>query len=439
MTVLYFLIDHGNHELDLVRQIITDKVGVTPCICLYDTSYLQTIRNIVSNIDRQEETTIWVCSSICDYSNFEFVLPFDGYNNTHFHVYPSDDLQQGDTFVFDFDTVETNLRITDNLEYLGIVNYDKSPISRFTAPTFKITADTQAAAAELEFNFPYAFCEIEPTENSAVPSLWFMPPIIVNSTGATHVTMPRLAQDFIETECYEYPRIITNVKSISKPLDVVFISNGEPDVEKNWNRLLEVTADHGNRITRVDGVNGRVQAYHAAALQSQTAWFFAVFAKLWVSEEFDWDWQPDRLQQSKHYIFQARNPVNELIYGHQAMIAYNRKLTLANSGIGLDFTLDSPHEVVDLLSGEARFNTDPWSTWRTAFREAIKLKADNTEISKSRLNTWRTVAVGAHAEWSIRGAKDGVEYYQQVSGNHDLLRLSYEWKWLQEKSHEKYR
>jgi hypothetical protein len=189
----------------------------------------------------------------------------------------------------------------------------------------------------------------------------------------------------------------------------------------------------------VDGVNGRVQAYHAAALQSQTAWFFAVFAKLWVSEEFDWDWQPDRLQQSKHYIFQARNPVNELIYGHQAMIAYNRKLTLANSGIGLDFTLDSPHEVVDLLSGEARFNTDPWSTWRTAFREAIKLKADNTEISKSRLNTWRTVAVGAHAEWSIRGAKDGVEYYQQVSGNHDLLRLSYEWKWLQEKSHEKYR
>ena len=45
---------------------------------------------------------------------------------------------------------------------------------------------------------------------------------------------------------------------------------------------------------------------------------------------FDWSWQPDRLQQPKHYIFHARNPVNNLEYGHQAMIAYNKKLVLEN-------------------------------------------------------------------------------------------------------------
>ena len=46
------------------------------------------------------------------------------------------------------------------------------------------------------------------------------------------------------------------------------------------------------------------------------------------------------MQQPKHYIFDAKNPVNGLVYGHQAMIAYNKKLTLDNYGYGLDFTLD---------------------------------------------------------------------------------------------------
>jgi hypothetical protein len=66
-----------------------------------------------------------------------------------------------------------------------------------------------------------------------------------------------------------------------------------------------------------------------------------VFAKLEVSSSFDWSWQPDRLQEPKHYIFHALNPVNGLEYGHQAMIAYNRKLVLENTAPGLDFTLDS--------------------------------------------------------------------------------------------------
>jgi hypothetical protein len=56
-----------------------------------------------------------------------------------------------------------------------------------------------------------------------------------------------------------------------------------------------------------------------------------VFAKLEVSSMFDWSWQPDRLQEPKHYIFHALNPVNGLEYGHQAMIAYNKKLVLANT------------------------------------------------------------------------------------------------------------
>jgi hypothetical protein len=191
-----------------------------------------------------------------------------------------------------------------------------------------------------------------------------------------------------------------------------------------------------NRVVRVDGVNGRVAAYHAAAEASNTPWMFTVFAKLKVNSKFDFSWQPDRLQIPKHYIFNATNPVNGLEYGHQAMIAYNKKITLGNSGTGLDFTLDNEHEVVELNSGTAIYNTDEWSTWRTAFREAIKLRADTSQASKERLDAWLNIGTGNFAEYSIKGAKDAVQYYEEVDGDLSKLRLSYDWPWLQKRFNE---
>jgi hypothetical protein len=140
----------------------------------------------------------------------------------------------------------------------------------------------------------------------------------------------------------------------------------------------------------------------------------------------------------KHYIFHAKNPVNGLTYGHQAMIAYNKKLTLANQGYGLDFTMDDPNEVLSIVSGIATFNTDAYSTWRTAFRECIKLKMSDTEESKERLDMWLTVGMGKFNEYSMEGAQHAVEYYEEVNGDFNKLKLSYEWVWLKEKYKSKY-
>jgi len=112
------------------------------------------------------------------------------------------------------------------------------------------------------------------------------------------------------------------------------------------------------------------------------------------------------------------------------MIAYNKNIVLSNLGKGLDFTLDDEHEVVELNSGTAHFNTDAWSTWRTAFREAIKLRASDSVESADRLNTWLTVGTGIFSEYSLQGAKHAVEYYDEVSGDMDKLKLSYDWPWL---------
>jgi hypothetical protein len=230
-----------------------------------------------------------------------------------------------------------------------------------------------------------------------------------------------------------------------QPLDIVFISNGEAMAEDMYQHLVDATYQQlvdtpgsnsmVNRIKRVENVKGRVAAYHAAAEASSTPWFFAVFAKLFVNEKFDWAWQPDRMQEPKHYIFHALNPVNGLEYGHQAMIAYNKQLVLANTGKGLDFTLDSAHEVVPILSGTALYNISPWVAWRTAFREALKLQASLPDVENEyRLSQWLSTNPSSsqivNEEWSRWGAEDAVEYYKEVGGNFDALKKSYEWEWL---------
>jgi hypothetical protein len=149
------------------------------------------------------------------------------------------------------------------------------------------------------------------------------------------------------------------------------------------------------------------------------------------------------MQQTKHYIFNSRNPVNGLEYGHQGLIAYNKKLVLGTDEIrGLDFTLSQPHGVEPVLSGTAHFNTDPWSTWRTAFREVVKLQYYYETIpdveTEYRLTTWQKRAQGDHAEWSLRGAKDAVEYYDSVLGNYDSLLLTFEWAWLRDYFNQQY-
>ena len=221
----------------------------------------------------------------------------------------------------------------------------------------------------------------------------------------------------------------TNLKSDRKLLDIVYISNGEPDAENHYQHLLK-TAKAGNKIHRIDRIDGRSAAYRAAAGVSTTAWFFAVFAKLEVNPDFDWTWHPDIKNSPMHYIFDAYNPVTGLKYGHMAMIAYNKMLTLETEYTGLDFVMTKAHDLVPILSGTARYNQNPIVTWRTAFRECVKLQNNGSEESMDRLHTWLTMGREDFGNWSILGAQDAVMYYESVRGQFDQLLLSYDWAWL---------
>jgi len=436
----------------LIKFLGTDNIPAKYTIN-YSGSYLNTIDAWLEQnptIKDKKNYSVWVCTDIVDYNKFDFTYQCDPFQREQIHVFASElhGMKQkfGDTFLLNVSEYVLHRKTFEKIEdYPQKVNYITHLYStRLQHPIVEHTDDTHVQKVlETDFNnFPYIeFKNNESVDDiTMIPSLWDEShrTIIVSNNSSTNIIVPSVAKPMIKKELYDYPYVEKIVKVVhGNALDIVFISNGEPNAEEHWehlNKVIKENRNAKNRLVRVDGVNGRVAAYHAAANASQTSWFFAVFAKLRVNPTFDWNWQPDRLQQPKHYIFTAINPINRLNYGHQAMIAYNKRITLANAGIGLDFTLDNEHEVVNINSGIAVYNTDPWTTWRTAFREAVKLqdlvsKGTDTNAVK-RLARWCGTGIGDHAEWSQRGANDGVAYYNEVSGDFNQLKLSYEWSWL---------
>jgi hypothetical protein len=423
------------YEIDHLDGAAGQIANVTRRVRYFD-NYRDTLIRLAKSIGDEHEY-VWVCSSICHYDGFDFSWHPEAWQSTMLHVFASNDQKFGDTFFMHVPTFAEQAEKKALLDWYDVNYVPNISVPRRSMPVIFHNNDTHVEAVKTQdWAGPLALFTVD-TVPITLPtvSLWRTETknIVPLSAGASAVIVPKTAKTDIVTQLYDYPFIDKTQRKRhgEQPLDIVFISNGEPNAFDHWIQLVNHTGYRPNRVVHVSGVNGRVAAYHAAAEASQTPWFFAVFAKLEVDARFDWSWQPDRMQQPKHYIFHAANPVNGLVYGHQAMIAYNKKLVLANSGHGLDFTLDSAHEVVPIVSGVARYAETPWMAWRTAFREVLKLKSNLPDVeSEYRLNRWLENGWGLNGNWSVLGAQDAVEYYDSVAGDFEQLRKSYDWAWL---------
>jgi len=406
----------------------------------YFDNYRDTLIRLAKSLVGEHEF-VWVCSSICDYSGFDFSWHPEKWQSTMLHVFASNEQKFGDTFYMHVPTFAARAEKKALLEWYSVNYVPRIVVPRNRMPVIEHNLDSHVDIVKsTDWPGPVALFTTTglPITIPTIP-LWRqeVKTVMPLSTGASAVIVPKIAKADIKTQLYDYPYIdkTQSRRHSDEPLDIVFISNGENEADFLYQWLVDSVGgnslvNNSYRIKRVDGVKGRVAAYQAAARASTTPWFFAVFGKLQVNKQFPWNWQPDRMQQAKHYIFHAINPVNGLTYGHQAMIAYNKQLVLVNPGLGLDFTLDQPHEVVPIVSGQANYYTTNWMCWRTAFREAIKLKASLPDVENEyRLKQWLTVDKGT-GQWSSKGAQDAVEFYDAVKGDPTELKKSYEWDWL---------
>jgi hypothetical protein len=444
---------NGGLDLKFVDQIRgSAKTGVTPIIeidhldghagqvpaTIKTVRYFDNYRDVLTRIaNTVEHEYVWIVSSVCDYTVFDFSWHPEFWQSTMLHVFASSGEKFGDTFYMHVPTFRQRIGQFELLDWYDL-NFVGMSVPRRPLPVIQHDHDTHVQAVkDISWMGPLAVFAKEPVTHTIPVPLWRekTKTIVPLSPGASQVIVPKTAVPYIKTQLYDYPYVDRTQRHISTdaPLDIVFIDNGEPNADDNYDYLKwAAKRAHQPNIHRSSGVNGRVAAYRAAAELSRTPWFFAVFAKLEVSSTFDWSWQPDRLQQPKHYIFHAFNPVNGLEYGHQAMIAYNKKLVLENSAPGLDFTLDQAHEVVPIVSGIANYHYSKWVAWRTAFREVIKLKHSLPDVENEyRLTRWLTALNNVeNSEYSVWGAEDAVEYYNSVAGDFSALRKSYDWAWL---------
>jgi hypothetical protein len=404
--------------------------------------YFDNYRDVLTRIaNTVEHEYVWIVSSLCDYTNFDFSWHPEFWQTTMLHVFASADQKFGDTFYMHVPSFRERIGQFALLDWYDI-NFVSMSVPRRPMPVIQHADDSHVTAVKTrDWPGPLALFTTREIDTSRLPAvnLWrsATKTIVPLDASAGAVIVPRIAVPDIRTQLYDYALIDkTRRGTFSAPLqDVVFISYDEPDADRNW----EILQAQCPRARRVHGVSGMELALEAAADVSTTPWYYAVFAKTRLYEQFDFSFVPDLMQQAKHYIFNARNTVNGLEYGHMGIILYNsagiRSVNQAQDW-GLDYTLSFPHEAVPILSCYGEFDQSPYHTWRTAFRETAKLayfeSLQPSVEGAYRLRTWLERAQGSYAEWCLKGAQDGQEFFESTDGALATLKQSFRWQWLRE-------
>lgn len=216
--------------------------------------------------------------------------------------------------------------------------------------------------------------------------------------------------------------------------DIVFISYGEPNAEANWERLKK----RFPLAKRVKDVKGIHQAHIAAAKKCFTKMFWVVDGDAEVLEDFNFDHEVSEYDLDVVHVWRSRNPINGLEYGYGGVKLLPRKLTLDMDVTKPDMTtsISTKFKAMDQISNITAFNTDPFNTWKSAFRECVKLAAKVIDgqvdaETEQRLMTWCTYYQDKpHNDWAYLGAEDGKMYGMQKAGDLAALSKINDFEWL---------
>jgi hypothetical protein len=210
-------------------------------------------------------------------------------------------------------------------------------------------------------------------------------------------------------------------------LDVIFISYNEPNADENWNRVLEKAP----WAKRVHGVEGIFNAHKAAAKLAKSDMFFVVDGDAWLVDDWQFDFQPGIFDRDCAYVWSSINPVNNLTYQNGGVKLFNKAILMQQKKwITLDmFTGIMPKiKAEDEISCITTFNVDEFSTWRSAFRECVKLYITN---QMSRLSAWLNSDVEKpFGEFAVLGAWSGSQYAKENKDNHAALLQINDYAWL---------
>ena len=216
--------------------------------------------------------------------------------------------------------------------------------------------------------------------------------------------------------------------------DIVFISYQEPNADENW----ELLKKRFPTAKRVHGIKGIHQAHIKAAKKCFTKMFWIVDADAVIMDNFNFDYEVPEHQLDHVHVWTATNPINNLKYGYGGVKLFPRKLTLLVNVNSTDMTtsISDKFKAMPDIANTTAFNTNPFETWKGAFRECAKLasKTINGQIdneTEARLKIWTTVGKdNLFGKYCIAGACAGMEF--GLSNSTDLHLIN-NYDWLKEK------
>ena len=224
------------------------------------------------------------------------------------------------------------------------------------------------------------------------------------------------------------------------PYDVVMLSYKEPFADQNFEKLLERVPN----AKRVHGVKGIFNAHKRAAEIADTRMFYVIDADAILLEDFEFEYFPSVWDEDIVHTWKSKNPVNDLIYGYGGLKLFPTKLLRDATDWHIDFTtsISEKFKPMPIAANYTAFNTDPFNTWKSAFRECTKLSSSIIHRSKQdendeRLEAWCTKGADREfGEYAIAGARAGRAWGELHADNDEMLGKINDFEWLQEKFEE---
>lgn len=215
-------------------------------------------------------------------------------------------------------------------------------------------------------------------------------------------------------------------------IPIFFLYTNELNATDNW-KQLKTLAPHATAFKSIGTI---FESHKAIADACEHDRFYVVDGDCWILDHFTFDRTIDLTPKSVA-VYRAKNPINGLVYGHGGIKLFSRDCFSAERLDRPDMTtsLADAYIKVNVLASEHRFNYSPYSTWRTAFRECVKLssginKNNNDQESRDRLDMWCDAGLESqYGYFSVVGARQGVAFAKKHKDN---LNMVNDFEWMQE-------
>lgn len=228
-------------------------------------------------------------------------------------------------------------------------------------------------------------------------------------------------------------RYVKEPLSVYKSYPIVLLSYHEERAQT----VFDALSRRSSNVLWVRDVDGIFEAHKEAANQvGDATMFWVVDADADINPDFKFSYIPDVYDQETVHVWASLNPVTGSKYGYGGVKLFNTKQVSEATSWGLDFTtgLSKRFKFMPEVSCTTRFNTTAYDTWRSAFREVVKLSVSTDPDAKYRIEEWlNPIPDQDFATDALNGATDAQAFAKLNADNITELDKINDYEWLKKK------